>query len=171
MSVRKSPVLARSGTALLFLGAALVFFLMIARSPESTVPLPHFVYRHRDLWLILGGGMVAAGMLCLRRASEGTTEAGSPFDRVVLYTREQCHLCDDAKAMLDRYRARLPGIDEVDIDDDPELVAEFGEWVPVIEIDGKVRFKGRIDEMLFQRLLDGTEKANLAQVQAESDDS
>ncbi len=154
--------MARVGTALLFLGAGLVFLLIMTRSSGPSVPLPAFVYRHRDLWLVVGGGLVAAGMLCLRRSSAAAAETESPFERVVLYTREECHLCDDAKSVLNRYRARLPGIEEVDIDDDPDLVAEFGEWVPVIEIDGKVRFKGRIDEMLFRRLLDGTAKAKTA---------
>ncbi|MFK7822242.1 MAG: glutaredoxin family protein [Planctomycetaceae bacterium] len=148
------------GTVLLFTGAGFIFFLTIARSPESAIPLPRFLYRHRELWLVAGGGMVALGMLCLRGNSNGsTTPDSSPFRSVVLYTREECHLCDEAKAILDKYRSRLPGIDEVDIDEDNELVAEFGEWVPVVEIDGKVRFKGRIDEMLLRRLIDGTERA------------
>jgi len=155
----RASLLARTGTALLFLGAGLVFLLTMTRSAGPSVPLPAFVYRHRDLWLVIGGGLVAAGMLCLRRSSAGPAEPKSPFERVVLYTREQCHLCDDAKAVLNKYRSELPGIEEVDIDDDPDLVAEFGDWVPVIEIDGKVRFKGRVDEMLFRRLLDGTAKA------------
>lgn len=148
------------GSILLYVGAAFVFYLAIAKSPDSAVPLPGFMYRHRDLWLVVGGGLVAAGMLCLRKSSvRSVRPEGSPFSSVVLYTRGECPLCDEAKALLNSYRARLPGIDEVDIDEDDELVREFGEWVPVVEIDGKVRFKGRIDEMLFRRLLDGTERA------------
>ncbi len=161
--------LATLGSVLLFSGAAFVFFLMIARSPESTIPLPGFMYKHRDLWLVVGGGLVAAGMLCIRRGSTGSMRRdSSPFSSVVLYTREECHLCDEAKAILNSYRARLPGIEEIDIDDDEDLVAEFGDWVPVVEIDGKVRFKGRIDEMLFRRLLDGTERASAAQKESDA---
>ena len=153
-----SNAMAVLGTVLLFSGAGFVFLLMIARSPESTIALPRFLYQNRDLWLVAGGGMVAVGMLCLKQAGAATSVAeSSPFSSVVLYTRSDCPLCDEAKEVLNKYRARLPGIDEVDIDDDTDLTAEFGEWVPVVEIDGKVRFRGRIDEMLFRRLMDGTE--------------
>ncbi len=69
---------------------------------------------------------------------------------VVLYTRHGCHLCDDAKATLVRYGLNPK---EVDIDTDEKLRTQFDVWVPVVEIDGQVRFKGRIDEFLLRRLL------------------
>jgi len=69
---------------------------------------------------------------------------------VVLYTRAGCCLCDDAKALLVRHgmRPRL-----VDIDQDPVLREQFTNCVPVVEIDGQVRFRGRINEVLLKRLL------------------
>ena len=73
---------------------------------------------------------------------------------VVLYTRAGCHLCDEAKALLERHRARFGlTITEVDIDRDPALKAQYDQCVPVIEIDGKVRFRGRVNEPLLLRLL------------------
>jgi hypothetical protein len=42
---------------------------------------------------------------------------------------------------------------EIDIDQDPALVDRFDVCVPVVEIDGKVRFRGRVDELLLRRLL------------------
>jgi glutaredoxin len=71
---------------------------------------------------------------------------------VVLYTRNGCHLCDDALALLER-NGLTPR--EVDIDADPELRAAYNECVPVVEINGRVRFRGRVDERLLRRLLDG----------------
>ncbi|MFO0896361.1 MAG: glutaredoxin family protein [Pirellulales bacterium] len=70
--------------------------------------------------------------------------------KVVLYTRSGCHLCDDAKAVLLRH-----GLEprEVDIDADPALVERYGLCVPVVEIDGRERFRGRVDERLLARLL------------------
>jgi glutaredoxin len=70
---------------------------------------------------------------------------------VVIYTRKGCHLCDDAEALVRQHglRPRL-----VDIDDDPELQDRFNVCVPVIEIDGKIRFRGRVNEVLLRRLLD-----------------
>jgi len=69
---------------------------------------------------------------------------------VELYTRSGCHLCDQAAAVLDRYRLRYQA---VDIDADDELRARYNECVPVVVIDGKERFRGRIDELLLRRLL------------------
>jgi len=41
----------------------------------------------------------------------------------------------------------------VDIDADPELRQRYNECVPVIAIDGKERFRGRVNEVLLARLL------------------
>ncbi|NIL96018.1 MAG: glutaredoxin family protein [Planctomycetales bacterium] len=69
---------------------------------------------------------------------------------VVLYTREGCHLCDEAKQKLLSHGMRPQ---EVDIDQDPQLVQQYGECVPVVTIDGVVRFRGRIHDLLLRRLL------------------
>ncbi len=69
---------------------------------------------------------------------------------VVLYTRVGCHLCDDAGAVLARH-----GLDvrTIDVDSDPQLQARYNECVPVVVIDGRERFRGRVDELLLRRLL------------------
>lgn len=69
---------------------------------------------------------------------------------VVLYTRAGCHLCDDAQDLLMRHGLR-PQL--IDIDSDEGLVAKFNECVPVVFIDGKERFRGRVNEVLLRRLL------------------
>jgi predicted thioredoxin/glutaredoxin len=69
---------------------------------------------------------------------------------VKLYTRTGCHLCDDAYEVLIR-NGLLP--ESIDIDADPMLVERFTECVPVVEIDGKIRFRGRVNEVLLKRLL------------------
>ncbi|MEX2111559.1 MAG: glutaredoxin family protein [Pirellulales bacterium] len=69
---------------------------------------------------------------------------------VVLYTRQGCHLCDDAAALLARNGLAF---DSVDIDGDAALRQRYDECVPVVVIDGKERFRGRIDELLLRRLL------------------
>jgi glutaredoxin len=70
--------------------------------------------------------------------------------QVVLYTRQGCHLCDDALALLRRH-GLTPNI--VDIDADPALRERFDTCVPVVEFDGQVRFRGRVNEVLLRRLL------------------
>jgi glutaredoxin len=70
---------------------------------------------------------------------------------VILYTRKQCHLCDDAYSLLTR-NGLTPEC--IDIDEDPQLRDKFTTCVPVVEIDGKVRFRGRVNEVLLRRILD-----------------
>ncbi len=54
---------------------------------------------------------------------------------VTLYTRKDCHLCDQAKADLKSLEEKLPHrLVEVDIDSDPALKKAFGESIPVIEV-------------------------------------
>jgi glutaredoxin len=69
---------------------------------------------------------------------------------VVLYTRVGCHLCDDAGAVLARHGLEVRAID---VDSDPQLQARYNECVPVVVIDGRERFRGRVDELLLRRLL------------------
>ncbi len=69
---------------------------------------------------------------------------------VILYTRTGCHLCDEAEQTLVEH-GLIP--QSVDIDADPELVERFDTCVPVVEIDGKIRFRGCVNPMLLKRLL------------------
>jgi glutaredoxin len=69
---------------------------------------------------------------------------------VVLYTRIGCHLCDDARQLLEAH-GLMPIL--IDIDADPGLRARYHECVPVVEIDGKIRFRGRVDALLLRRLV------------------
>jgi glutaredoxin len=73
-----------------------------------------------------------------------------PLPRVVLYTRSGCHLCDEAHELLLAHEIKP---DVIDIDDDPDLQERFGVHVPVVEIDGRVRFRGKIEPVLLRRIL------------------
>ena len=79
---------------------------------------------------------------------------GGPAREVLMYTRKGCHLCEDAWALLQRAakRHRL-SLSQRDVDDDPALAAEYGTCVPVVLIDGKVRFRGVVNEVLLERVL------------------
>jgi hypothetical protein len=44
-------------------------------------------------------------------------------------------------------------LDVVDVDAAPGLAAQYGEWVPVVVIDGKERFRGTVNRALLARLL------------------
>ncbi len=68
----------------------------------------------------------------------------------VLFTRKGCHLCDDAHAVLVRHGLQ-PRV--VDIDDDPKWADRYTDCVPVVWIDGRERFRGRVNAVLLQRLM------------------
>jgi hypothetical protein len=61
-------------------------------------------------------------------------------------------LCDDALGIL---KAHGLDVRTIDIDREPALRAKYDECVPVVIIDGRERFRGRIDEVLLRRLLRG----------------
>ena len=67
--------------------------------------------------------------------------------RVVVLSRPGCHLCEDACAVVARV-AEATGAQwvEQDISDDPELTARWGEYVPVVVVDGDVHTWFRVDE-------------------------
>ena len=73
---------------------------------------------------------------------------------VVLYTRSGCHLCETAWECLHQaqQRYRFP-LDVVDVDTDPELTALYGLQIPVVTVNGKVRFRGAVNPVLLARLL------------------
>jgi len=58
--------------------------------------------------------------------------------RLTLYTRRQCHLCDEMKAVVrDAVRTWDVTVDEVDVDGDAALLARYGQDVPVLALDGR----------------------------------
>ncbi len=68
-------------------------------------------------------------------------------DRVTLYTRPGCHLCDDARAVVARVCADLgETFVEVDITTDDDLEDRFGEEIPVTLVDGRQHDFWRVDE-------------------------
>jgi glutaredoxin len=69
---------------------------------------------------------------------------------VVLYSRPGCHLCEDARAMLERADVAFA---ERDIESDDALFKRYLERIPVIEIDGEEAFELLIDEPSLHRRL------------------
>jgi len=62
--------------------------------------------------------------------------------KIVLITREGCHLCDEALAAL---RALGHEPEQRDVDADEELHSQYDWRVPVVLLDGRVVAEGRID--------------------------
>jgi hypothetical protein len=66
--------------------------------------------------------------------------------RVVLYGRPGCHLCEDARQVVEAVCAELGvGWTEVDITTDEGLLRRYGEEIPVTLVDGAQHDFWRVD--------------------------
>jgi glutaredoxin len=71
--------------------------------------------------------------------------------RLILYGKPGCHLCDDARIVLQRIGAPF---EEIDITTDDALHAAYLERIPVVTLDGEERFEYFVDEPALRALLD-----------------
>jgi glutaredoxin len=102
----------------------------------------------QDLLIPDGGGDF------YRRTEEGRLALASPRD-VTLYMREGCHLCEEAKAaMIPILKVFGAALQEVDIDDDPILLARYTNDVPVIFIGPQFFTRHRVDAARLRRHLE-----------------
>ena len=66
---------------------------------------------------------------------------------ITLYGRPGCHLCDDARAALERVRAEIPfEVHSVNIEDDEALLRTYLERIPVVALDGEEVYDYVVDE-------------------------
>ncbi len=74
---------------------------------------------------------------------------------VTLYGKPGCHLCDHARAEIERVRAEHPfGLEEVDITIDAALNRRYGERIPVLAVDGEELFELHVDGNALREALD-----------------
>jgi predicted thioredoxin/glutaredoxin len=71
---------------------------------------------------------------------------------IVLVTRQDCHLCDEALGALKALGVE-PELRDVDADD--ELYALYDWRVPVVMVNGRVVAEGRIDQEILRKALRG----------------
>lgn len=72
----------------------------------------------------------------------------------MFYTRKKCHLCEDAKQILDLLQDDyLFEIVERDIESNDEWIETYGLMIPVIEIEGEVVQYGQIDPFTISKRL------------------
>lgn len=84
---------------------------------------------------------------CAESGTAGSSD--SEAVPVTIYTREGCSLCVTARETVERVAAEIGVAVEiamVDVDEDPELVDEYGDRVPYVLVDGHPSFKYEIDE-------------------------
>ena len=84
----------------------------------------------------------------------GQTELGESPPRVVLYSRPGCHLCDDARTVIEAVCAELgETYDEIDITTSQDLVRRYGDEVPVTSVDGRQHDFWRVDPVRLRTAL------------------
>ena len=73
---------------------------------------------------------------------------------VIIYSKPGCHLCEEAIRVLLRIQTQNPfTLEEVNIQDDPALLAEYGEQIPVVTLNGTFLFEYTVDENRLRQLL------------------
>lgn len=69
----------------------------------------------------------------------------SPFE-VTFYTKAGCHLCEEARDMLEDIAALTPyELTEIDIRSDPAIFEKYRYRIPVILINNDTALEGRIE--------------------------
>ena len=67
--------------------------------------------------------------------------------QIDIYSRPGCHLCDEAKDIIDRVRKRHAfAVRVINIEEDPALESAYGTEIPVVFINGSKAFKYHVDE-------------------------
>jgi glutaredoxin len=73
---------------------------------------------------------------------------------LVLYAREGCHLCEDARAHLLKLQPELGfTLIERDIEADDDLHSRYLERIPVVALDGEELFDFFVDEPVLRKRL------------------
>ena len=64
---------------------------------------------------------------------------------LTLYSRADCCLCEEMKAVLAQVQENIPfALEQIDISTDPELESRFGQEIPVLFVNGHKAFKYRL---------------------------
>ncbi|WP_339732268.1 glutaredoxin family protein [uncultured Gimesia sp.] len=158
------------GNTMLFLGLG-ILALSLTGTEWLPFNMPRSWYQSPSIWKLLALCLSCGGVAVLKQVSStemkhaernrGTQqnedwipeEQGQRFETLTVYTKENCPLCEEAAEILEDYAAYLPTAEFIDIYSDPALVKQFGTCVPVVSFDGKIRFRGRINEVLLRRLI------------------
>jgi glutaredoxin len=70
---------------------------------------------------------------------------------VIVYSRPGCHLCDEAKAAIEKSNCSDHyTLEEVNIESDDGLLKKYQYDIPAITIDGVEAFKHRVDPEQFK---------------------
>ena len=67
--------------------------------------------------------------------------------RITLIGKPGCHLCDEARGVVERIAAQAGAdVEELSILDDEDLAAAYSEQIPVVLVDGRQHSFWRVEE-------------------------
>lgn len=74
--------------------------------------------------------------------------------KLVLYTKTNCPLCDEAKGVLHEVQREIPFfLEERDIEQDPAAWEAYHLLIPVVELDGEAIFYGKVSAHRLRQIL------------------
>lgn len=77
-----------------------------------------------------------------------------PSTRIQLLDRAGCHLCEEARTVVQAEAERAgTAVELIDVDADPDLQASWGDQVPVVIVDGQVHARYRVDPASLRKAL------------------
>ena len=150
------------GSLLLWAAGVLAVIIFVYKWTDLNPPFPTFWFTSRNFHVVICIGLIVLSWLCHRHAGgrqDSRAAATLPaFQSMVLYGKPDCCLCDRASDLLAEYSHALPEVQKVDISGDEKLESLYAECVPVVEIDGRVRFRGIVSVRLLERLIEAKQR-------------
>lgn len=147
------------GTGLLACASIMAILIFADRTDAELFSMPRMWYDTRSLHLFICTTMFVFAAVLLKGVTRSDTAKDAPrriFQSVRFFTRTNCSLCDKALHTLQQFEGWIGVIDIIDIDGQPDLIRQFGQSVPVVEINGRIRFRGAVSPELLERLIVGT---------------
>lgn len=144
------------GTAMMFTASVFAILIFCDRMDMKLFSMPAVWDTSRSMHLFVCCGMFFFAAVLLKSPQhDDEPEFTTPlFKTCELLTRPGCSLCDEAMEVLISFQNALPAITTVDITNDSQLTRQFGESIPVVMLDGRVRFRGAVNPVLMQRIVD-----------------
>lgn len=74
--------------------------------------------------------------------------------RIEIYSRPGCHLCDQARAVIEEFRGVYAmTIRTISVETSVDLENRYGTDIPVVFLNGEEAFRHRVDRGLLERKL------------------
>lgn len=151
------------GSIFFLLGTIFAMLMIGQHWMKIQLPLPSIWYQTRSAHLLICVCLFISGVIAHIKGKPPQNHTAL-FYSVRVFTKPDCPLCDQAIAVLDEFSTVMPEVEKVDISDDADLKQKHRQHIPVVEIDGRIRFRGIVSAELLQRLI----RARQRQAESES---